>query len=218
MTVREQEILAAFVKHKHYRQAGEVVGVSKQRVEQLVKKYLSAPVVHAAYLELRTPVTHLDEFCTMCHRSFRAARFQARGLCNACYTHSRKTGVVKRRLLLPPTCSMCHRLLIPRSHKGGSWRTERRGTDYCGWCYTKRPEYKAMQKRYYYASGGYEQHKATMRDYYRRNREYLLAASARRSAVWQRENKERVAYNQAQYRLRKRLNKLLIPAVLLTNE
>ncbi len=206
MTDREQEILKAYLIHKHYTQTSEAIGVSKQRVEQVVKKHRSTvPQVEEAYRAMKKPVDHSYESCFICHRSFSLISYGSEGMCSSCYNYKKRGRGRERTLFRDKQCSVCG-----VTYDWRVWRSRRTSGNWCASCFAKRPEVKEQRQRYWKTPEAREKNRIRMATYYHENRERLLPSMRDRTRKWQRANRNKLRITQSRYDLAKKLCHILI--------
>lgn len=181
MTIREEQIINAFIMTGSYTHAGKSVGVSHQRVEQLVKKYReSLPKVKAVWETMRHG--RFKE-CTVCKRGFDVVKQGGKGLCTSCYiycyiykrrensTHNRY-----RQLFSPENCMVCG-IKTKRGRKLGMCprcydkkvRSHTESFKKAQGKYNNKPEIK--EKRGLSNKKYYLEHKEKLREYYKKYRQ-----------------------------------------------
>ncbi len=150
MSLRQQEMLDAFVRHRNLVDAGREIGVSRERIRQVVMRFLFIPEVAAARLYQKTPLEKRLGGCLRCKRSFteaiRGAKHFSRGICQSCY--NLKMGHSKGVMQVYLHCIQCKRKLVSQGHPGSTWENRRVGGGLCGKCRSQTPGYRERQNRW----------------------------------------------------------------------
>ena len=173
MTIRELEMIRAYKQAKTYQGAANIVGVSRQRIEQVIKKYIDQdPLLY----KLKNRFDHSKESCIVCKRSFnQRIHWTTSGKCQSCRNYERKGGKRRRWFQLPPNCLKCGYLLkkVKQSKEDNDWKSVRKPGDLCAACYAKTPRYKQHQKNYRDRPEIAEKYHKRMREYSQKNKEWL---------------------------------------------
>ncbi len=200
MQPREREILDALFEYGTYAKAGRDLGISRQRVEQVAKKY--APVIEPLKLLIENlrPPFNPEKRCTVCNKRFGDfARRQYGALCATCkkVKGQEAKGITVRRLfLLNRECPICDRPLDFSTWKNIP-RTKKR---LCTKCYTKTPEFKAQHAIYQKKYGQTPRRKEKLREYARRYYAKHKAVIDERQRIYGIENHDKLlAYQRSYY-------------------
>lgn len=197
ITPRNLEIIAAYKKHRAYQSTGDALGISRQRVEQIVNKV--APY-DKEVTAIKNRFDHSKESCLVCNRSFTEVVWSWQGVCGGCRAYQRSSNKHRRRNLSMPKACKCGVVFVNK------WPTERCPGDLCNKCYAKTDRYKKDQINYkkrhrveinarlakYYKEVWYPKNKEKKRGYDRKN-------YARHKERYKELNKKRYLKNRDHY-------------------
>ncbi len=167
--IDKAELVALYKEHKSYTKVAKLLGVSKQRINELLRKS-SDPMV----ITIRESLHYKAKRCIVCNRSFRRIKRKTKYLCGACvsyrFTHKPDGEVHIRTIFYPKNCPDCKKKLIPGKRVRG----------YCDNCYRNRfvrhtKHYREVKRDWYFKNKGKVNEK--QRKYYFTNighiREYM---------------------------------------------
>ena len=164
--VDRQEVLTLYKQYKSYTAVGRLLGISKQRVDQILR-ILNDPEVE----KIRLAYHFKPARCIVCNRSFKGLAHGTNDTCKACvnYLYRRSLGIKSdymRHITYPEKCTDCKKPTVSGKRVRG----------YCFGCYKKRFIYKMLwykesQKKH--RLNHQEEHKERCRKYYYAHREQM---------------------------------------------
>lgn len=210
MTNREVQIIEIYKKEKHYQHAGDVLGLSRQRVEQVVKKFINNDLELLYIVEhWKDRYDHSKEFCTLCKRPFSDVKYAGKGKCNACSLWARSNKKSRRIIFLPKFCLNCG-LKFKTASENATWRDLRCPGDLCGACFSKTGQAKLYRHNWYIKpevrKRRIEYSKKYMKKYYGKNKEKLSEYYKK----YRQKNRERILAYQKWYNQHVRKPKLSV--------
>lgn len=171
LTPANLEIIDSFKRQKSLAKTGETFGITRERVRQVINKALEMtndPELKEAFFLVRHGADLSGRYCKGCSRALGAVRRANRLYCGVC--QSLNTGATKRPItFLPKYCKCGTEFATTRAN--ATWANPRQG-GICRRCYTKSPQYKALQRRNYLKN--IERIRLSQREYHVLNRDHLL--------------------------------------------
>lgn len=180
---RRVEIEQAYLDHATLEEAGKAMGITRERVRQVVRKSVN-PKVRAAYVlrkNIHRPEFHAGKPCRYCQRIFgKDAKYASEGVCQGCNNAKRRgkleSYLARLPLLTTPTCITC---LLPFDQMT-KWR-RKRNKGMCMLCYSRTPQRYSYTRKWMrkftrkQTTEREERVRGYARAYYWKNRERLLA-------------------------------------------
>ncbi|MDD5407110.1 MAG: hypothetical protein PHE73_09255 [Sulfurovaceae bacterium] len=196
ITDKQEEVIRKYKELKNYKLTGNFFGISRQRVEQIIKRFRPYDTeLQALYKKKK----HIDESCKECHRPFSRFKYNSGGLCSACAGYINKypdrIGKRRRLLSLPKNCTKCNREFKTKK-EGSTWKTRRVGrNDLCGKCFSLTYRYKTHQKKWYSNPENREKKLNQYRKYNQEHKEELYA----KQKEWNKSHRKKIARKQRKY-------------------
>jgi hypothetical protein len=192
MTDLEKKYMEVFAKYLSLTKAGDEVGVTRERIRQILNKYKNAETKEL-YDKFQAKLRHIGEVCAVCKRSLEQVRAASKDLCRVCYVYKKKGRPGRRmRLIFAPT--RCTKCAVPFN---GKINATRRIHNICFRCYAKTPRYRENQRRYFSKPEIKEKKRIQFNEYYKKHKERLYAlAKVRRLLNREKSNAYARAYYQ----------------------
>lgn len=210
--IARQIIINSFKITKSFTITGKEVGLSRERVRQIVRKHGDEEAIFIA-----DGLLHSDYAvaCRDCKRIILTRRTKPRIFCNACDAYHKKWDnslekpTYQRPLMPYGSCPKCGIAFTGRKGNKTFWKTLKK-YGICGKCYSQTAEYKLKQKE------SFRKHREERREYLNLySRQYRLANKERVDGYhkksrekWYPKNKEHYNEVSRRYYIRKMLGEI----------